>query len=147
VLRNFSFGRIKRYVLPALLLVALVWASFVYTGEHLTELQNERQRQIFEPAVNNQIYTYFANHGGPGDVLSPYPVGWLPGLQGYWVNDKLLDYEEYQRILENKPEIEYLLIYDRADPAIWAEVNANIETGDYVKLFREGEFTFVDLEP
>jgi len=147
LLRKFHFKSIKRFVFPTLIAIGLLWASTIFTGDYLTKLQNDRQRDIFEPEINNELYTHFANQGGPGLVLSPYPVGWLPGLEEYWVNNRLLDVSDFQDVLQRRPEIEYVLIYDRADPAIWEVVSAGIESGEYEKLFREGEFTFVDLMP
>ena len=146
LLRKFEWGRLRRFVLPAILVIALAWASTVFTAEYLTKLQNDRQRDIFEPQINTEIYTHFANHE-PGLVLSPYPVGWLPGLGDYWVNNLLLDYADYQDVLTRRADIAYVLIYDRAHPAIWADINAGLGTGAYLKIFREGEFTFIDLAP
>ena len=146
LLRKFEWGRVKGYVMPAILVIALIWGSSIFTGEYLTKLQRDGERDIFEPEINNQIFTHFANHGAE-KVLSPYPVGWLPGLDDYWVNNRLLDYADYQEVLERRDDIGYLLIYVRADPLIWEEVNAGIESGEYVKIFREGEFTFIDIKP
>ncbi len=147
VLAKINLRRIRKAILPAILIVGLLWGASLFTGGTLTKLQNDRQRNIFEPEINNKLYTYFANHDGPGVVLSPYPVGWLPGLNKFWIHTRFADYEQYKNILEERDQIEYLLIFERADEAINNEVREKIESGEYERIFVEDEYMFVDLTP
>jgi len=55
------------------------------------------------------------------------------------------DFDEFQAILDSRSDIEYLLIFERADEAIWRDVNGKIESGDYEKIFSEANYTFIRL--
>jgi hypothetical protein len=147
VLEKFKFSSLRKWLGPVILIGALIWSANSFNGDYLLKMQNERQREIFQPEINNKLYTYFANHDGPGVVLSPYPVGWLPGLKEYWVLDRFSDYAEYQKKLEEKTEIEYLLIFESADVKIYKEVFDKVADGEFEQIFVEGTYTFVKLNP
>ena len=144
LIRKLDWNKAKRLIGTLLILLTLIWGISNFTGDYLVKLQNDRQRQIFEPAINIEIYTYFANQG-PGVVLSSYPVGWLPGLQAYWENNPLNDFSEFQTILETRSDIQYLLISIQSNEAIWQDVSDKLESGDYEKIFSEADYTFFRL--
>lgn len=149
-LAGVNIARIRKAILqlmPLMLLLGLLWGARTFTSHYLVKLQVDGERKIFNSEINRKLFIYFGNHGGPGVVLSPYPLGWLPGLNSFWVNTRFADYDAYQATLIETSEIEYLLIFDRADELIYSEVLRRIESGEYDRLFVEGEYMFVDLDP
>ncbi len=145
-LKKLDFSRVIIISAQIVIIWGIFWSATQYSNSNLLKLQYARQREIFEPEINRKLFIYFGNHGGPGVVLSPYPVGWLPGLQKFWAVTRFDNYEAFHSTLE-EDEIEYLLIFDRADESIYGEVLERIESGAYDLLFVEGEYMFVDLYP
>jgi hypothetical protein len=132
-------------VLAALAVVLALGTLFV-NGEAIIQKQIKQQRLIFEPLVNDQLYTYFREQGGPELVISSYPVGWLPELEAYWHNERFNDYAEYRAALERFPEAQLLLLRtDNSDERIWAEIQAGLADGTYSEIFTQGNYILVRI--
>jgi hypothetical protein len=138
-----------RYPAFALVLVsalALGAGTLTWNDERLIQRQVSQQRQIFEPMLNDKLYKYFSHAEGPEPVITSYPIGWLPDLEGLWINDQFLDYAVYQQTLSNNPTVTLLLVpLATRDPQIVDEIWANVNAETYQIIFTEANFMLVRI--
>jgi hypothetical protein len=134
----------------AVLLIGLLGLGLVtlkVNGEQLVSKQITQQRQIFEAELNDKLYRYFSRTNGPEPVISSYPIGWLPGLEGYWRLERFKDYDSYQHSLVRYADAELLLFRSDADERILKEIQQKIEEGIYMPIFQEGAYSLVRIPP
>ena len=147
-LRDLWGKRAKiRYPAFALVLVgalALGAGTLAWNDERLIQRQVSQQRQIFEPMLNDKLYKYFSHAEGPEPVITSYPIGWLPDLEGLWINDQFLDYAVYQQTLSNNPTVTLLLVpLATRDPRIVDEIWTNVNAETYQIIFTEANYMLV----
>jgi hypothetical protein len=138
-----------RYPAFAVVLVGLLalGASTLAVGDdQIINRQIQQQKQIFEPTLNEKLYTYFSHAEGPERVITNYPIGWLPGLEGLWIQERFLDVHEYEQTLTNNPEVTLLLIPlttpdHRIIDLVWE--NVNLET--YSIIFTEANYMLIRI--
>jgi len=128
-------------------LLALGLMTLKVNGEQLVSRQLTQQRQIFEAELNDKLYRYFSRTNGPEPVISSYPIGWLPGLEGYWRLERFKDYDSYQHSLVRYADAELLLFRSDADERILKEIQQKIEEGIYMPIFQEGAYSLVRIPP
>jgi hypothetical protein len=114
--------------------------------ERIIQRQISQQRQIFEPTLNEKLYTYFSHTAGPEPVITSYPIGWLPDLEGLWINNQFRDYDAYQRTLASNPTVTLLLVpLTTPDPRIIDEIWANVNAETYLILFTEANYMLIRI--
>jgi hypothetical protein len=124
--------------------LALGAGTLAWNDERLIQRQVSQQRQIFEPMLNDKLYKYFSHAEGPEPVITSYPIGWLPDLEGLWINDQFLDYDVYQQTLSNNPTVTLLLVpLATRDPRIVDEIWTNVNAETYQIIFTEANYMLV----
>lgn len=129
-------------------LVALGASTFAWNDERIIQRQLSQQRQIFEPTLNDKLYTYFSHAEGPEPVITSYPIGWLPDLEDLWIHDRFQDYKLYQQTLANNPTVTLLLVPvvttdHRIIDEVWLNINAEI----YQIIFTEADYMLIRIPP
>jgi len=137
-------GRIKLGRLSAAFLILLVLAPIVYYGiklddQTLTAKWEKKQSQIFSPSLNEQLYALeFTN--GCNTVVTNYPMDYLPGLEGHWINSYLNDYPSYQKFIAD-PSVCWLLVPgDSVTKDIKQDIKAKLADGTYTLLYDTKEW-------
>jgi len=134
------------YAVLFLGLITLGAGTLAFKDERIVQRQISQQRQIFEPLLNEKLYTYFSHADGPEPVITSYPISWLPDLQGLWINDQFRDYEDYQQTLAAHPTVTLLLIpLNPPDPRIIDEVWANVNAETYQIIFTEANYMLIRI--
>jgi hypothetical protein len=140
-----------RYPAFAVLLIGLVAlgaGTLLLNDERIIQRQIGQQRQIFEPTLNDKLYKYFSHAEGPERVITNYPIGWLPDLEGLWVNERFQDYVVYQQTLINNPTVTLLLVpLFTPDHRIIDEIWANVDAENYQIIFTEADYMLVRIPP
>ena len=146
VLKRLNLARLRSYVI-ALPIVFLLFASaWKFNDTVLYERQDTLARQVYLQDLNASLYDYYSKNDEPGRILSSYPVGFLPDLDGRWVNERFEDYDDYIESRRSNPEADHLLFPTHIGNArIYDEINAGIEAGDYEFIFRQDNFLFVRI--
>lgn len=149
-IRAASAGRREfrgpRYVILAAALLLLAAGTLVVGDAAILERQLSEQRQILESELNRELYRYFNRVGGPQPVISSYPVGWLPGLESFWVPDTFQRFNAYQSTLRTHPEVELMLVpLVGVAPRIFAEIQQNIADGVYEVIFTHTNYMLVHI--
>lgn len=143
-------SRAKVPVYGALLvgLLALGAGTLFITGDALIEQQIKEQRLIFQATLNEKLYRYFSRTNGPEQVITNYPIGWLPGLEAIWRLERFRDYETYQTTLATYPEIELVLIpIIGVDSRILDEIYQLIQEGTYEQILVDGNYMLIRIPP
>jgi len=138
--------RRPRYVILAAALLILAAGTLVVSDGVILERQLSEQRQIFESELNQELYRYFNRVGGPQPVISSYPVGWLPGLESFWVADTFQRFNAYHQTLRTHPEVELMLVpLVGVESRIFAEIQENIADGIYEVIFTHTNYMLVHI--
>lgn len=134
--------------IPLVLMLALLGAtSLAFNSEHLLSRQLIAERKMFRPLLNQSLYAYLAGHGGPQPVISNYPLGWLPDLEGMWRYDRFDDFTIFEQNLENFDDAELLLIPEAdIDEQILQAVEQRLADGTYKLLFSEEDYRLIRLD-
>lgn len=117
-----------------LLLIAFVISAFYLSDSKLLQNQQQKQWQVFNPELNNQIRLLVEDNGKDKKILTNYPVDFLPGLQGFQISYWYNNLEDY-RLMINNPEIGYLLVPVNADVFVKDEIDKGLSDGKLELLF------------
>lgn len=137
-------GRIKLGRLSAAFLILLVLAPIVYYGiklddQTLTAKWEKKQSQIFSPDLNEQLYALEFTDGC-NTVVTNYPMDYLPGLEGHWINSYLNDYPSYQKFIAD-PSVCWLLVPgDSVTKDVKQDIKAKLADGTYTLLYDTKEW-------
>lgn len=149
--RLFANRARLRYPAFALILVALLAlgaGTLTWNDERIVQRQISQQRQMFEPLLNEKLYTYFSHAEGPERVISDYPISWLPDLEGLWVQDRFQDLDAYHQTLVNYPDVTLLLApLVTSDQRVIDEIWANINAENYQIIFTEANYMLIRIPP
>jgi hypothetical protein len=127
-------------------LVALGASALMIGEDQIINRQIQQQKLIFEPTLNEKLYTYFSHAEGPERVITNYPIGWLPGLEGLWIQERFLDVHEYEQTLANNPDVTLLLIpLTTADHRIIDLVWENVNLETYSIIFTEANYMLIRI--
>ncbi|MBA4376188.1 MAG: hypothetical protein C0401_08465 [Anaerolinea sp.] len=133
------FSRIKTGKVWAVSLIGFIFlfvigASFLFSDQEIISAQREKQKQIFSPEINEQIYSLPFDQGGCSKIITNYPVMYLPGLEDNQVNSYFSDYGVYQ-ILIKDPSSCWMLVPNYAEDSIKREIQSKLGSGEYTLLF------------
>ena len=138
--------RFPAFAILLLGLVALGAGTLALNDERIIQRQISQQRQIFEPTLNDKLYKYFSHAEGPEPVITSYPIGWLPDLEGLWINERFRDYVKYQQTLISHPKVTLVLVPTvTPDPQIIDEIWLNINDGIYQLIFTEANYMLIRI--
>jgi hypothetical protein len=147
-------GRRKiKLAVPALVFILLALAtvgagSLALTSDQLIARQLTEQRKIFEPTLNQKLYSYFSRTEGPEPIITNYPINWLPGLNGLWRHDLFNDFSDFQQNLIGFSDSTLLLVpASGIDPAIMNFVWQQINAGIYQLEFTEANYMLIRIPP
>lgn len=139
LLSRIKFGRLSAAFLILLVLAPIVYFGIRLDDQELTAKWEKKQSQIFSPSLNEQLYALeFSN--GCNTVVTNYPMDYLPGLEGHWINSYLNDYPSYQKFIAD-PSVCWLLVPGHS---VTKEVKQDIKTkladGTYTLLYDTKEW-------
>jgi hypothetical protein len=101
----------------------------------LVSRQIEKQKQIFNPELNQQLYKYFEKNKTDLKVLTNYPINQLPGLEGRAFEMSFNDFGAYKAALD-KPEYGFLLVPNYALEDVQADIDQGIKAGKLKQVFK-----------
>lgn len=146
--KNRNRFRLPAYAVVLVLLAAVGLGTLALGDEPLIEKQISEQRQIFEPELNEKLYSYFSREHGPRPVITDYPLDWLPGLKGFWRFESFTDYDIYEQNLLKFSDADLLLVRTEGiDPRIAQEIQDRINSGVYELIFTESGYMLVRILP
>jgi hypothetical protein len=130
-----QLGRLPVWTAAVLALILIAAPGFWLTSEKITADWIEKQKQIFAPGINQQLYALDFS-GSCQKILTNYPIDFLPGLEKHKVGFYYDSPEFYQQAIGD-PALCWLLIPPYADGAIQSDVALNLENGTYQLLYTE----------
>jgi hypothetical protein len=128
--------RLRAYWVGLLVLAGLLVLPAIFSTNRLQQIQVNQQKQIFNSGLNAKLYDYISQVKPGIKILTNYPIAFLPGLENNQVNYWYTDFASFDQ-LRSQPDINYLLIPDNADPAILADVEKNLNSGNYRLIFKD----------
>lgn len=148
ILKWPSRAKVPVYGVLLVSLFALAAGTLFVTGDALIEQQIKEQRLIFQSTLNEKLYRYFSRTNGPEQVITSYPIGWLPGLEDTWRLERFGDYDTYQLTLARLPDVELILIPTvGVDSRILEEIYQLIQAGTYEQILVDGNYMLVRIPP
>jgi len=121
-------------LLPLLAGLLLTTGSLALPNARLLAAQDAARREVFNPELNRQLYAYFEANGLEGQILTNYPVDFLPGLQGkqrsFWYNEADVFLSEL-----NNPANRYLLVPANASDNVRELVRQRAAAGQIQPVF------------
>jgi hypothetical protein len=109
--------------------VLAVVANGSFTRESLAGLQQDLQRQVGSPEVNERLYEFAGRHGFHGDILSDYStLTWLPEIGQRCRPIAEADLNEFRKAYED-PGVECALLQAWQTPEIQAYLDHAVEHG------------------
>jgi hypothetical protein len=136
---KLKFGKLSVIYLLGFSLIALVGVSFLVTNQTLLLVQREKQRLIFSPEINEQVYSLSFTQDGCSKILTNYPVEYLPGLENNQANSYFNDYESFQTLIKD-PATCWILIPSNAISSIRQEIQDKINNGTYKLLYETNKW-------
>ncbi|MCL4258414.1 MAG: hypothetical protein KJZ53_07795 [Anaerolineales bacterium] len=138
-------GFLRPAKLLALLLALGALFSLTVTGDDLIARQVYQERAMFSRPLNDRLYSYLSQTGGPEPIITFYPVGWLPDLEGTWRFEKFEDLAGFQQTLANNPRASLLLVPFWAAPPIWDFIHQQIAADLYEIQFIQEQYTLIRI--
>lgn len=138
---KFQTARLKVFLIPVIVVGAMLGANAYFPASRLVEEQGRLQRQAFSPQKNEAIYEIVAREGPDVRILTNYPINYLPGLEKVRVDFGYRDYNDFLYRLQN-PAIEYLLLPRVIDPQIADYIEQKLASGDYELVFENREWLY-----
>lgn len=135
ILTKVKIGRLPGWLVPFLGVITLVILGVFITGERIMADWTQKQKQIFAPGLNEQLYALDFSSSCQ-KILTNYPIDYLPGLEGHVVGFYYESPDFYQQAILD-PSLCWLLIPPYADGAIQTDVAAKLENGTYQLLYTE----------
>lgn len=145
---HFLRARKPKLAMPLIVLLLIPLAivglnSIAVSSEDLIVRQITEQRKIFEPTLNQKLYTYFARTGGPQPVITDYPIGWLPDLNGIWLSERFESMASLQQWLDQGAANLMLIPVDGVDQEILDFVQQQLDEGTYELIFTEANYRLI----
>jgi hypothetical protein len=138
---NLQVVRLRVFLIPIILLGALLFVNTYFPSAKLMEEQSRLQRQAFSPQKNDAIYEIVAKEGPGARILTNYPIDYLPGLEDVKVDFGYRDYNDFLYRLQD-PAIEYLLLPRVIDSRISEYIDEKLTSGDYELIFENKEWLY-----
>jgi hypothetical protein len=133
-------SRLKVHTIPLwgiilLLLLIPISLSFVWQANELEQQQEFLQKQIFDPALNRAIYETL--EGLPEDtvIFTRYPMEFLPNMKFDLITSMFRDEEDFHQIIQENPEIDYILKPTTTKPGIDIWISEQIANGRLIEVF------------
>ncbi|MBL1193301.1 MAG: hypothetical protein HND51_03015 [Chloroflexi bacterium] len=145
ILERIRFDRLRGYVLLVLLVVLMLLGTRYFPAERMLEQNIEQQGELFYSGVNQQVYDYLEETGFSQQIITDYPLGFLPDLEGLQVAERFEDYDSYVRKRSNHPHVDLILLPRTAHSKIIEEINHQIELGNYELLFEHFHYRFIKV--
>jgi hypothetical protein len=139
LLARLGIGKLRAWVLPLLLLLALAAGAWVINDNVLIERQVAQQRQIFSPELNQKLYDAIAGQSPGAKILTNYPVAYLPGLEDNQVSFWFSDPELFTALLEDD-SITHMLVPSYAAPEINQQIEQQLASGAFQLLFEDNSY-------
>ena len=136
---KLKFGKLGVIYFVGFGLITLVVVGFLVTNQDILLVQREKQKLIFSPEINEQIYSLPFNQDGCSKILTNYPVEYLPGLENNQANSYFNDYESFQIQIKD-PATCWILIPSTAINSIKQEVQDKINNGIYKLLYETNKW-------
>ncbi len=139
LLSRIKFGRSSAAFLILLVLAPVVYFGIKLDNQTLTAKWEKKQSQIFSPSLNEQLYALEFTDGC-NTVVTNYPMDYLPGLEGHWINSYLNDYPSYQKFIAD-PSVCWLLVPgDSVIKEVKQDIKAKLADGTYTLLYDTKEW-------
>lgn len=134
ILRWLRFERLRSGLVWVTILLAIFGAGLFFSDVKINARQVDLQKQIFAPQLNAALYEYIQAHGLEGQILTNYPINFLPGLEGkqssFWYDDVAVF-----KSVQKQSQIGYLLIPSNPAPEIAEIVERKLANGEYKFIF------------
>ena len=137
LIRKIRFEKIRwGIVLSALLILLLLVGRFIYTDDLLMEKQTEKVVKTFSESINRKLLDALADETGDYQILTNYPLDYLPGLDGHKHSSVFTDYQSYLEDINNR-NIDFLLVPNYADQQILDDIQQRIDAGEFQLIFSD----------
>ena len=137
LIRKIRFEKIRwGIVLSALLILLLLVGHFIYTDDLLMEKQTEKVVKTFSESINRKLLDALADETGDYQILTNYPLDYLPGLDGHKHSSVFTDYQSYLEDINNR-NIDFLLVPNYADQQILDDIQQRIDAGEFQLIFSD----------
>ena len=134
---KIKFEKIKwAVVLIILLIIVVLVGKNVFPDDLLLEQHSEKVMQTFSASINQKLLDALAEETGDYQILTNYPMDYLPGLQGHKHSSVFTDYQSYLEDISDR-SIDYLLVPNYADRQILDDIEEKIKTGDFQLIFED----------
>jgi len=134
--------------IPVILLITIAFGSILFPNEKLLDLQIQKQKQIFSPSLNSQLYDFIDANGLKGEILTNYPLEYLPELNGIQVVYNFKDLDLLIELIQ-KENIHYLLYPENSDETVLSWIEAEKNSGKINIIFTNSDFipyTFAEIK-
>ncbi|MAT43060.1 MAG: hypothetical protein CL609_12005 [Anaerolineaceae bacterium] len=129
-----DFKKIPIYSVFILIAVVAYSLNYFWTAEKLMSNQTEKQKQIFSVELNNALYDYFSDKTIQGDILTNYPVDYLPEFKNTQNSFAYKDLELFKQEFSEE-EISYLLFPTNLPDDLKSYINLLEEQGFVTQIF------------
>ena len=137
LIRKIRFEKIRwGIVLSVLLILLLLVGHFIYTDDLLMEKQTEKVVKTFSESINRKLLDALADETGDYQILTNYPLDYLPGLDGHKHSSVFTDYQSYLEDINNR-NIDFLLVPNYADQQILDDIQQRIDAGEFQLIFSD----------
>jgi hypothetical protein len=137
--------RFKYYLFPAIIVFVLLGSGLLLTDDLILDHQITQQRNILDNGLNKKLYNYFAGGEPYSVIMTNYPIHFLPGFEDLQIQFSFETYDGYAYKLGQYPHLEFMLVPGRADKEILAEIEDNIEKGNFELIFTESKYQFIRI--
>ncbi|KAA3646201.1 MAG: hypothetical protein DWQ07_08220 [Chloroflexi bacterium] len=146
IFNRLNLARLRSYVIAVPLILLVLASAWKFNDNVLYERQDTLARQVYLQDLNDALYDYYDRNEEPGRILSSYPIGFLPDMDGRWVHERFEDYEVYLDSRKDNPEADHMLFPTHTGNArIYDEINEGISAGNYELIFRQDSFLFIRI--
>ena len=145
ILERVRFERLRAYLLLVLLAALMLLGNRYFPASRMLEQSIEQQGDVFYSGVNQQIYTYLEETGFSQQIITDYPLSFLPDLAGLQIAERFEDYDSYVKRRSTHPDVTLLLVPKTAHAKILDEINIQIELGNYEVLFEHFHYRFIKV--
>jgi len=139
VLDRLKIPKAQMWVWGLVMLASAVGLIWVWPDSRLQAQQEAQQRQLFNPVLNEKLYALLEKEPAEVQVLTNYPLAYLPGLEQRQANFWFSNFAEFQALVRQK-NIEFILMPPYASDQIEQFVEEKVKSGDYKLLFEDDHF-------
>ena len=131
-----------------LVILVVIVGGFYVSDSTLLHSQEIRQKEILLSSINHKIYDYFDELGHVEPIMTNYPIKYLPGLENMQIDiGNFSDYAMYRWVLDNHPETRLMLVFEnRADEQVLQEIDAELKSGNFELIFKDGKYMFIEIK-